>query len=452
MIESELGRSVDEMFASFEPTAMASASIAQVHRATTQSGRRVVVKVQHPGIEERIVNDLEIMGKLAELAEERSEYLRQFRPLQTTREFRKTLMQELDFGRELRNLQRFRETFKEDALIRFPEPHPDLSSRRVLTMDLLEGISASNKEDLAASGQDLAEIARRGASLFLNMIFRDGFYHADPHPDNLMVLTDVRLEVAQAKVSDSKSVIGVLDCGKVARLDDSLRADLETALIAAVDQDWGMITEMVARICELPAEIDESALRNGIEEFLDEYTHQSMDEFDLRSCLKGIIEGVRNHRMVLPAKVAMLLKVLVVLEGTAQQLNPAFSLAELMRPYAEKAISRRYSPERLVRRLKAACKDWDNLFRSLPKDAANILHNVKCGKFDMHLEHRRLEPIVNRLVLGILTAALFVGSASLCDYQVPPVIRTISVPGFLGCFVAIAMGWSIIRAIHRSKR
>ena len=154
------------------------------------SGRRVVVKVQHPGIEPRVVNDLEILAKLAELAEQQSEYLRRFRPVRTVREFQRTMMQELDFGRERRNLERFLRNFQGDSSVRFPEAHPDLCSRRILTMDFLEGVSVNNEKELVASGLDLAEIARRGADLFLAMIFRDGFYHADPHPGNLMVLTD----------------------------------------------------------------------------------------------------------------------------------------------------------------------------------------------------------------------------------------------------------------------
>ena len=188
LIESELGGKIDALYAGFESNAFASASIGQVHRATTHDGDSVVVKVQHAGIEEIIVNDLEIMGVLAGIAEQQSEMLKQYRPVQTMREFQKTLMQELDFSRELRNMQRFRKTFADETGLRFAEPYPKLSSRRVLTMERFEGISISEKSELERSGLDLDDLARRGANLFIEMIFRDGFYHADPHPGNLMVL------------------------------------------------------------------------------------------------------------------------------------------------------------------------------------------------------------------------------------------------------------------------
>ncbi len=148
----------------------------------------------------------------------------------------------------------------------------------------------------------------------------------------------------------------------------------------------------------------------------------------------------------------MLLKVLVMLEGTAQQLNPTFSLAEIIEPYGRQGMLRRFSPKKLYGWLKSNVDDWQHLIEILPKDAADILHSLKRGKFDVHLQHRRLEPIVNRLVLGILTAALFVGSASLCSKQVPPTFYGFSVPGFLGCGIAILMGYGITRAIDRSAR
>ena len=320
MIESELGGNVEELFAFFEPAAMASASIGQVHRATTHAGNQVVVKVQHAGIERRIVNDLEIMVKLAELADQYSNYLRQFRPVQTTKEFQKTLMRELDFGREMRNMSRFRQNFQGVPGVHFPEPFPELSSRRVLTMEYLTGISISDKDALEASGLNLEELAKRGANLFVEMIFRDGFYHADPHPGNLLVIEWMQGGVSSSSSTaqpQSNAVIGVLDCGMVGRIDESLREDLELALIGAVRLDAALITEIVARVGEVPVDFDEPALLSSIQDFLDEYASQSLDNFDLSGCLNEIIVTIRNHQIFLPAKVAMLIKVLIMLEGTA---------------------------------------------------------------------------------------------------------------------------------------
>ncbi|WP_417738338.1 ABC1 kinase family protein [Rosistilla oblonga] len=443
-IQSELGGSVEELFAEFETTALASASIGQVHCAITHAGEPVVVKVQHPGIERRIVNDLEIMLKLAELGEQQSVRLRQYRPVQTTREFQKTLLQELDFGREMRNMETFRRNFADNAEVRFAKPYPELSSRRVLTMERFDGISVSDKKLLEQSGLDLPKIARQGANLFVEMIFRDGFYHADPHPGNMIILA--------ASEQNADGALAVLDCGMVGRIDETLRDQLETALIAAVGQDSAKMTKVVARIGEIPRDFDEAALHGAIQELIDNYAHQSLNEFDLSGCLHEIVEIIREHRIYLPAKVAMLLKVLIMLEGTSQQLSPDFSLAEIIKPYGRQAMLNRFSAKNLYGRLKSNAEDWQNLVEMLPRDAAEILDNFKRGKFDVHLQHRRLEPIVNRLVMGLLTAALFVGSASMCSSEVPPTIRGFSIPGFFGCAIALAMGTGIWRDVRRSSR
>jgi len=448
MIESELGGKISELFAQFDSVAMASASIGQVHCATTNDGQDVVVKVQHPGIERQIINDLDIMQTLAEIAEQQSASLRQYRPLDTVREFRRSLLRELDFHRELRNMLRFRKNFADPPDVHFATPFPQLSSRRVLTMERLQGISLSDKAALDASGADLSDVARRGASVFLDMIFRDGFYHADPHPGNLMILNVVDVATSPP-LPDSltlplptlpRPTIGLLDCGMVGRIDDELRDELENALIAAVRGDAKAVVGIVARLGQTPADLDESGLESEIRDLLDDYSDQCLSNFNVSACLRDIVTIIRDHRIFLPSKFAMLLKVLGMLEGTAHQLSPEFSLAELLRPYSEQAIRRRLSPERIYGKLKTRFDDWEHLLTILPKDLADVLHGVKRGKFDIHLQHRRLEPIVDRLVMGVLTAALFIGSASLWSSHVAPLLFGISVPGLLGCVLAVLMG------------
>jgi ubiquinone biosynthesis protein len=303
-------------------------------------------------------------------------------------------------------------------------------------MDFLQGMSISDSAGLNAAGMDLDDVARRGANMFVEMIFRDGFYHADPHPGNLMIL--------------SGDVIGVLDCGMVGRIDDDLREQVEDMLLAAVDQDAARLTSIVVKLGRVPAGLDRDQLQTEIDEFVSDYRDQSIEEFDLSGALNGIVAIIRRHQIILPARMALLLKVLVMLEGTSRQLSPRFSLAELLRPYREKAIQRRLSPQRMWRKLQTAYRDWNHLLEILPEDLSDILSRMKSGSFDIHLEHRRLEAMINRLVLGIITAALFVGSATLWSREVPPVIGGYSLPGVLGCVLAVFLGWRVTRAIKRS--
>ncbi len=435
-IDQELGQHPDQLFREFDPQAFASASIGQVHHAVLQDGTRVVVKVQHAGIEEKIENDLEILMYIAELAETHSKELSQYRPVATAAEFRRTLTEELDFTREQRNLIRFIQNFSDNPGVRFPAPHPERCSRRVLTMDALQGIGLSSSTRLAESGFDLSDIARRGANMFLEMVFRDGFYHADPHPGNLMVLQD--------------AVIGVLDCGMVGRVDEALREQVEDLLMAAVDQDTERLVDALVELGEVPPDFDRTALRSDVAEFVDRYGSVSIDDFDLSGALNGMVEIIRRHHILLPSRVSLLIKMLVMLEGTSQQLSPDFSIVELLEPYRAESIKRRLSPQRMLRKLQNAQRDWLRLAESFPGDITNLMERVRKGSFDVKLEHRRLDSIVNRLVLGILSAALFVGSTSLLSSQVKPLLWETSVPGALGCFVAVFLGFTLLRAIKKS--
>ncbi|MEM1071039.1 MAG: AarF/UbiB family protein, partial [Planctomycetota bacterium] len=302
--------------------------------------------------------------------------------------------------------------------------------------DRMNGISVSDREALIEAGFDLTGIARRGANMFLQMVFRDGFYHADPHPGNLMVLQD--------------EVIGVLDCGMVGRVSEELRERIEDLLLAAIDRDSRRLLDCVVELGELPADFDRQKLHSDLIEFVDEYTAQSVDAFDLGGALNGMTKIVRQHHILLPARVSLLIKMLVMLEGTAQQLSPDFSIAELLEPYRYEAIKRRLSPQRLMRKLQHTQRDWSRLAESLPGDVSDIVNRLRRGSFDVHLEHRRLGSIVNRLVLGLLASALFVGSASLLSNNVKPVFREVSIPGAAGCLVAVYLGFTLIRAIKKS--
>ena len=436
LITEELGNAPDQVFGEFDPVPFASASIGQVHHAVLKDGKSVVVKVQHTGIEERVRNDLEILIQLAELAEHYSQDIARYRPLATAREFARTLRDELDFTREQSNLMRFTRNFRDDPMIAIPASYPQCCSRRVLTMDCLNGIELTDRQALQESDLDLSAIAKRGANMFLQMIFRDGFYHADPHPGNLMVLPN--------------SVIGLLDCGMVGRVDEELREQIEDLLMAAIDRDSKRLLECVVELGEVPTDFDRTMLQNDLVNFVDDYGGQSIDEFDLSGSLNGMIEIIRKHHILLPSKVSLLIKMLVMLEGTAHQLSPDFNIIELLEPYRAESIKRRLSPQRAWRKLQSAQRDWTRLAETLPSDVADIMNRIRRGSFNINLEHRKLDSITNRLVLGILTAALFVGSASLWSNDVPPKLGLVSLPGSVGCAVAVYLGFTLVRAIKKS--
>lgn len=441
-IESELGAPLDTLFVDFDTTPLASASIGQVHRARVASGADVVVKVQHAGIQRRMEIDLDILAGLAQLAEMLPE-LAPYRPQAMVAEFRRVVRRELDFAREARNLDQFTRNFRRNRHVRIPRCYHELSTQRVLTMEWLDGLRFSDprliqqKQVGRDANIDLALVARHGAEMYLEMIFHHGFYHADPHPGNLIVLAD--------------GTIGLLDFGMVGRLDEAIREDIESMLLAIVTQDAQMLTSLVMRLGAVPAGLDEAALSVDLSEFVAHYANQPVDVFDLAGALSEMIEIIQRYHIVLPSTLAMLIKVLIMLDGTGRLLAPHFSLMELVQPYQRKLLQRRLSPARQMRKMRRIFSELEQLAEILPRRLRDILQQVESGKFDVHLDHRGLEPSVNRLVLGMMTSAIFLGSSLMLAQFVWP-IREVSVPGVVGMALSMFLGWRLLKAIGKSGR
>ncbi len=443
-IEIELGQPADEVFAEFNDVPIASASIGQVHQARLRSGERVAVKVQHAGIERKVREDLDVLAGLAILAERIPEFA-QFRPRETVAEIARMLRRELDFGREERNLNQFALFFEDDATVRIPQPCTELCTPRILTMEWMDGLKLADQSQLISEGFNLHELARRGANLYLQMIFSYGCYHADPHPGNITLM--------------SGNVIGLLDFGMVGRIQEGLRENIEQMLLAIVQNDVPLLTSLIKRVGAVPADLDEGGLGSDVADFVAAYSTQSLDKFDLTGALNEMTEIIRRYQILLPSQAAMLIKVLITLEGTARMLSPSFSLMELMQPFHRKMLLQRLSPLRQWRRIRRLRMEVEQLVEVLPRRLIDILEQVQTGTFDVHLDHRGLGPSVNRLVLGMLASALFLGSSLMLSREVPPLLfpesaflglHRLSIFGVTGCFVAVLLGLRLLRAIGKS--
>jgi len=444
VLEDELGQPIEEIFEAFEDAPIASASIGQVHAARLKNGQSVVVKIQHPGIESKVREDLEVLAGLAQLAARIPEFA-VYRPVATVAEMTRTLRRELDFGREERNLMQFGAQLANSPNIRIPQPVTELCTSRVLTMEMIEGIKLAETSRMLAEGIDLQEVARRGAELYLEMIFTHGFYHADPHPGNIVLLPG--------------NVIGLLDFGMVGRIDERLREDIEEMLLAIVNQDVTILTSLIKKVGTPPPHLDEGALAIEIADFVGHYAAQSLDQFDLGGALTNMTQIIHRFGITLPPQAGLLIKTLVTLQGTTQMLHPQFSLIEVMRPFHRKMLLRRLSPARQMRKLRRVYFEVEQLAEILPRRVGEILEQIQAGKFDVHLDHRGLGPSVNRLVLAMLASSLFLGSALLLSQEVPPVLfsektyfglHNLSILGLSGCIVSILVGMRLLLAIGKS--
>jgi ubiquinone biosynthesis protein len=443
-VESELGAPLAERFKSFDPAPVASASIAQVHRATLPDGRRVAVKVQHPDIARRIADDVGILAELAVLAERFLPELRPYHPVAVVAEFERVITRELDFRRELRHLQLFRQAFAADPGVVFPEPVPSHSTGRVLTMELLDGVPFNRPDELRAAGADFDELARRGARVFLDMIFRDGFFHADPHPGNVLFLPPTP--------ESPSGTIGLLDVGMAGRIGERLHDRIDRALAAVIARDAALLTEQIVLVGDVPTHLDREALEAEVAEQLAYYHGMPLEQFQLGAALNELTDAIRRYHVALPPTLALLLRVLVMLEGTGRVLSPGFNLVELLVSYKRSVVLKRLSPRRAWRRLAAAAGDWEELARGLPRQAGNLLRMFERQELGVQLLHRHLEPSVNRLVVGLMVSALFVGSSMLWAFDAPPRIAGASVFGVVGYALSAFLGYHLFRAIRHSGR
>ena len=441
----ELGEDYRSHFQHISPVPLATASIGQVHQAVLNDGTKVVIKVIRHDIERTMRQDIEVLGGLAQLAE-RVEALAAWRPSEMVRQLTPMLARELDFSRERQNLEHFAETLSRfDSEVLVPRPITELCTRRVLVMEeligkpLIDYLKDDHEEKLNNS---LCEII---AKVYLTMLFDEALFHADPHPGNLIVCEDGRL--------------GILDFGMIGRIDENLRESIEEMLVAISTGDQNRLTRLICRIGDAPPQLDESALAIDVAEFIGTFGRQSLGEFDLTGALNELSEILHRHAITLPNQSALLLKMLISLEGTLRELGARFDSLEVVRSFMRKSLARRLSPRRRLRQARRIYLEAENFLEAAPDQIINLLQQARRGEVKLTLEHQRLSPTVNRLVLGMMSSAVFLGSSFMLSNKVPPLLFTettflgisdLSFLGIAGIFGSITVMMWLLLAINRS--
>ena len=445
IVETELKQPINDAFSEFSEQSIASASIGQVHAAKLIDGTPVVVKVQHVNIQAKVNEDLEVLRGLAMLAERIPEFA-VWQPRGIVEQLSRSIKRELSFSRELSNLLMFQASLKDFEGVVVPRAYSKLSSARVLTMERVEGqsIHCLGSPD-AMPGVDRIAIARRVSSLYVQSIFLKGHYHADPHPGNILIQED--------------GTIALLDFGMVGRIDDSLRGTIEEMLWAVMQQDSALLTSLIKRAGKIPASIDDAQLSNDVADLIATYGTQPLDSFDLSGALNDATDILHRHRITLPSQMGILIKTLVTLEGTLRLTCSSFSIIEAIQPMMGKLRWNRFSPRRQVRRLRRMYVEIEGLVERLPTQISSLVELVQAGKLDVQLSHRGLSPSINRLVLGILTSSLLLGSSILMAAKVPPLLfmrggplglQDLSLMGLVGFVISTLVAFRILLAINKS--
>jgi ubiquinone biosynthesis protein len=442
LIQEEFGRDVKEVFAEFSPEPLASASIAQVHLARIQTGQAVIVKVQRPQIRQIILQDLAIMEHLAQLLVRRVPEVRRFDPVGLVEEFRKTILQELDFRREGRNADRLRQHLREAPGIAIPQVLWDYSTSRVLTTEYMVGQGL--REALMRPAEERHRIAANLYRAFLRQIFEDGFFHADPHPGNLLFLAD--------------GTVCLLDFGIVGRLSRERLAGLGGMLLAVMEQDVEALLDEGVALGFIAADIDRQSVQHELDDLLAEYMELPLRDISLGYILETLFELGRKHRLRVHANLALLGKTMLTIEAVIRALDPAFALVEEARGEVERLVRQRLAPDVLLQAWWRTTRQFYQLTRRLPQRLERILQHVEAGRVRVELmpgtEAHVLEQWErgwHRAIRGAMVCALIIGSSLLIQAHIGPLIKGLSVVGLLGYGLALILGLPLLRTLRRRE-
>ncbi len=443
VVEEELGKRVEDVFVHFETEPVASASLAQVHRARLKSGEDVVVKVQRPNILRTIESDIALLQQLASLIEARVREARRYNLVGIVKEFSKSIRRELDFMREGRNAERFARNFSGTEYIKIPEIYWEFTTKRVLCMEYIEGVKISRVEELRSRGFNLSLIAERLAKAFMKQYFVDGFFQADPHPGNLLVLPGER--------------IAMVDFGMVARIDSELRDKLGDLAIAIVDKDVERVVEQLLRIGIVTPESDLAEFRADIEDLILEYYDTRLSQVNVAALLNEMLEIALRHRVMMPPTFAFLIKSMVTIESVARTLDPEFNFTRVAKPFVKEMIRRRLAPGRMVRDFLRELSALAKSMGRIPPATEAVLRRAEEGR--LTLQHRgfsellyELEVMSNRISFALITSAIVVGSALIMQSDRGPSFIGYPLLGILGFAFASILGTVLLLSILRSGK
>jgi ubiquinone biosynthesis protein len=408
-------------------------------------GKNVVVKIQRPGIQRTIKVDLEIMMHLAGLMELHLEGWDIQRPTRIVEEFARTLEKELDYTLEAAHMERFARQFEDEPAVYVPQVYREATTSRVLTMEHISGIKASDIDRLEKEGLDRSEIARQGLILIMKQIFVHGFFHADPHPGNIFVLPD--------------NVICYIDFGMMGRLDLEMRERFADLLMSIVHRDEREATKVLLRLTLSEEEPNYPALQRDTAEFMDKHCYRPLKDVDLGALLHQLLEMATKHRLGVPPDLFLMIKALSTVEGLGRILDPDLDVIEQATPFIKHIQLNRIHPRRIAKDMASSGTDLFHLLKDIPGEVRTILKLARQGKVKIEFEHRGLEPMIaandrisNRLSFAVVLASLVIGSGLIVLSGVPPRWHEIPVIGLIGFLVAGAMGFWLLISIMRSGR
>jgi len=412
-IEAELGTPISGLFSYFETTPLASASISQVYRAQLrlEDGNEVpvVVKVQRPNVARAIDRDIDVLYFLARTIERSIPEARMYMPLTLVAEFDRAIRAELDFALEADNAERFAENFATFKEVRFPKVYREVSSHKAITMEYFDGQSVFEAVENGASAE---RIAKQAVQVLVKMIFEHGFFHADPHPGNILILD-----------TPEAPVLGLIDLGLVGRLSPRLRDRLIDLLLATSTRDSRAIADALYALGRPTKKVDRSALEGDVSRLADKYLGRKLEEVAFADLVRDLHTSTLKYGIETPSELLMVGKAMVTVEGIARQLYPELDAVEELRPYFAELVGYRYSPERLATELLHVVARVTNTVSEFPAQAEEILEDLRHGRVSTRVYQPTLleaaERLGRRIFHALVAGSCVLGGSMLLSQEHP---------------------------------
>lgn len=396
VVESELGKPLEEVYSEFNETPLGSASIGQVYKATLkETGEEVAVKIQKPGIYDIIVADVKILNDLAGKADKYITKTRTYNLPAIMKEFERSIFKELNYMEEVVNIGKITNNFKDDETVEIPQAYKDCCTSKVITMELVDGYEISDLFDKEIEGIDKKELAKIGTQSYLKQILLDGFFHADPHPGNMFVTKDGKL--------------AYIDWGMVGVISEEFRGNLAEMILILLSGNSKKLIKQLIYMKVITPEQNTEEFQEDVEDLLNKYLGVELDQMD------GIFESLMNvmikHNIVLPREFVMIGRGIILLEDTGNRLDPKFNLTVELEKFAKKMIGDKFSTGNLVTGGLNYIVEIEHLLKDLPDKLNSTLNKLDDGNLEVKLKHSGLDELKNMISLSLILAALIVGTA-----------------------------------------
>ena len=445
IVEQELQKPINEAFQSFDTTPKASASISQVHIAVLKTGEKVAIKIKRPNIEENILNDIEIITWLSSILEKYNEEFALIRPEKLIKAFKNQLLQELDFNFEKNNTIKFQKFFKNNKNIKIAKIYEEYSTKNILTMEYIEGIKISDisPDDTKYDRKKLVSI---GVDCVLEQIFKLGFFHADPHPGNLMALDN--------------NVLCFLDFGMIGFIPPTSKEAFSSLIMSINNADYINLAKAVLDLCNHSEIQNMEDFNMAIFMLVNKYIDMPLENINIEDIFNELISIIREFRLMLSGNIMLLMlsgnimlliKSLIVLEGVGRDLDKDLKLVEHIKPFAFKYVKEQLKPDNLLKQSRNLINDYFHVLKNVPSDLGEVINLMRKGNIRIQLEHKKLETLANtldslgdRLSYSIVLASLIISSGLIIAAKMPPLINGISLVGLVGFLLSGIMGFIMV--------